>query len=375
MAILYTNYKGKPVTAHSYSAGADFHKCKKYYQLKRIKGWRTKEDKASMRFGTALESAIQYFHSNELRPGATAEEFIRLWTKVREIPNLVYTDKEGSWEAMLQMGTEMAKLYEVKLPNLPIRNPKFQLNYRKPLYPGTYLDGLEVTAYVDMLVPEPALLIDIKTTGASFDTTPGIMALDPQLRMYSWLSGVPNVAFMTFVKVTLSPYKKGDAVTLIHDGGSGDELVVAINDTEKNLVWALTPDNYTEFDAATKGVKGKALDAIKNSVQEKFEAVSLDYSWITKQRLQFLQSTISEEDRRETGEEVGRQVAEIYSHNEKNYWPKQPGVRFPDTKCAMCDMLPICLDNKKQIEETLVQLRPEPDKANEKDWLEELVED
>jgi hypothetical protein len=38
-------------------------------------------------------------------------------------------------------------------------------------------------------------------------------------------------------------------------------------------------------------------------------------------------------------------------------------------------MLPICLDNKKQIEETLVQLRPEPDKANEKDWLEELVED
>jgi ribosomal protein L24 len=289
-----------------------------------------------MRFGTALESAIQFFHENNMRPGATSEEFIRLWTKVKEIPNLVYTDKEGDWDTMLHVGAEMGKLYEVKLPTFPIKAPRFQLCYKKELYPRTYLAGLEVTAYIDMLIQEPSLLIDIKTSGVSFNETPGIVALDSQLRSYAWISGIKDVGFLWFTKTSRN-IKKGDWVTVLDGELAGEEVSVVLAPKDKSgLVVTLNEKEHT-----------------------------IPISTVTKQRLQFFRGTISDEDRQEVGEEIGKQVAEIVDHNSRNFFPKNPGVRFPQNHCTFCEYLPICLGDNKKIEATLVKICPDADK----DWL------
>lgn len=66
----------------------------------------------------------------------------KLWETPKAVPNLVYSAKEGSWDDLLQMGQEMCKLYELKLPRLPIVEPSFQLNYHKEVFPNSPLANL-----------------------------------------------------------------------------------------------------------------------------------------------------------------------------------------------------------------------------------------
>jgi len=102
------------------------------------------------------------------------------------------------------MGQKMMAEYEEKLPSLPINNPKFQLNFKKEVFPGTDLAGIYYTAYIDMLCSN--LLVDIKTGATGLDETPGLLQLDQQLREYAWVTGEPNVSFLWFTKRKSPPY-------------------------------------------------------------------------------------------------------------------------------------------------------------------------
>ena len=150
-AILYINSKGFPITTHSHSGGADFRKCKALYKLGRLDGWKQKDQNASKEFGICIEEAIREYHQQNLRENSGVEEFIRRWNAVRDIKDLVYTDREGTWEDLQVVGAHMMKLYAVKLPFLPIKSPRFQLNFKKEVFPGTHLAGIKFTAYIDML--------------------------------------------------------------------------------------------------------------------------------------------------------------------------------------------------------------------------------
>ena len=118
MAFLYINTQGKPHRKHSYSAGNDWDQCSYKYYLKRVLGWREKDNKARFLFGRALEEAIQWHHDHD---GIGAlEDFKNRWSQHKDRNDLLYTATEKDWETLNLDGQEMIRLYIIRQPELPI---------------------------------------------------------------------------------------------------------------------------------------------------------------------------------------------------------------------------------------------------------------
>lgn len=368
--ILYINRKGYQVTTHSYSGGETFRKCKRAYRLERLDGWRKRANLASKEFGICIENAIQTFHEAGAVPDVIVNSFEQQWEHRKTQTDLQYTDKEGSWEDLLQMGRDLLRLYEIKLPTLPWANDhtiKFQLNYRKEVFPDTYLAGIDFTAFVDMRVHIPdgnPMIVDIKTAASVLDEP--MVALDPQLRAYSWVTGTPDVAFLWFVKARPG-MKRGDTITVLYDyGGSlkAGETAIVLQNAEDG-VYFLLPDHFAEYEKAAKGLRGKAAEALLEKTKVTLASVTPP-NWVTKCRLQFAAAHISAEDMKEAGEAIGSEIAEIHMANEKGWFPKEPSVRFPDQKCKFCQFRGNCLGDKKLRDELVVRM--------DEDWLDQLEE-
>src|SRR5258708_5704570 len=237
MGFLYINSNGDEITRHSYSAGLEFDQSPIKFYLRRILGWRERDSKAALLFGRALESAIQFYHEHDGHGGV--EEFVRLWVVHKANDKLVYTAREGNWESLNRAGMEMMKLYAIRQPSLPIPlNTRFQRDFLKEVFPGhERFGGIDFYGKLDampnaapdhpMLVPIPwkesyglfrPLIVDIKTSGVDLDDTKGIVAHDLQLRTYSWLTGIFDVAFLWFKK-SGHELQKGTSITLLEDAG------------------------------------------------------------------------------------------------------------------------------------------------------------
>ncbi len=359
MGFLYLNSKGEPHSKHSYSAGIDFDASPLKYKLRRIDGWREKDTKASFRFGRALESAIQFDHENGSRGGV--EEFARLWAEAKSDTGLVYTKTEGNWESLNRAGREMMLLYKIRQPLLPVpESAIFQREFEKEVFPEhpemggiTHAGKLDILARVDPnhpLLPKIPwkeeygafrnLIIDIKTSALDFDERQGICAYDSQLRNYSWLTGIRDVAFLWFKKAGHN-LQKGSSVTLLTDSAkfkAGDEAVVAQvvgesayivkNDTEL--------EKMEEAQGRKVGENGKKGDLMtdkaakerkQNWIVENADLVDTDV--LTRQRLQFNAGIVKKEFADDAGYVVGRQITGIVNAWKANRWPMEFGVRFP----------------------------------------------
>jgi hypothetical protein len=104
------------------------------------------------------------------------------------------------------------------------------------------------------------------------------------------------------------------------------------------------------------------------------------YSWITGiaevalvvfvrkhlPEIQYLKTTISEEQRREFGRLVETTAAQI----ESGAFPPHSGIRFPQNGCLSCAHLGLCLNNQQMIATNLIR---NPG-ASSLDWLDELVD-
>jgi hypothetical protein len=365
LAFLYKNLRGQEVTRYSYSSGQDF-ACPRFFYLRRIVGWREKQERAALKFGNAIEAALQLFHNKGL---VMADEFVRIWDKLKDEK---FDYGESSWEEMREQGRQLSLLYPVALPELPIKNPKFQLNYEKELYPGTYLGGINFTAYVDILSEwneTDKLIIDVKTTGGQPPTAP--LRMDPQLRSYAWVTSIPNVAFLYFVRCGLD-MKKGSKVTLLVNappfqaGGLATVFSVSSPENGQKTVSVIDQEHYEKYSAAASGLKGKALDAAKADYAQ--YVVPVPEGAVTKQRMVFIQGTISEQERQETGEAIGKQVAEIVACREQGKYPQRAGIRFPADFCTNCPMLGICAEDEKLREERLKPLDGAEHRAADEEW-------
>ena len=77
--------------------------------------------------------------------------------------------------------------------------------------------GNDFVAYIDAIgrVDRTPCLIEWKTTSARYAEEPeGLLALDPQLVCYSWITGISQVAQVVFVRkrlVDISEYKRRQA--------------------------------------------------------------------------------------------------------------------------------------------------------------------
>jgi hypothetical protein len=104
------------------------------------------------------------------------------------------------------------------------------------------------------------------------------------------------------------------------------------------------------------------------------------YSWMTgisevalvafvrKQQpeIQYLRTSISEEQRAEFDRVVGTTIAQI----ESAQFPFHSGIRFPQNGCMSCAHLGLCLNDQRLIDSSLIRTAG----ANDLAWLDELVD-
>ena len=360
MGFLYISHNGVPWTKHSYSAGQTFDISPLKYKLQKVDGWREKDTKASFKFGRALESAIQFHHENGGAGGL--EEFTRLWAEHTDNKEITYTKTEGDWARLNRAGREMMILYGIRQPSLPLplETSIFQREIEKEVFPGheklggiTHAGKLDVIVKVDPnhpMLPKVKweekygmfrqLIVDIKTSGLDFDDRPGMCAFDSQLRNYSWLTGIRDVAFLWFKK-TGHKLGKGRSVTLLTNSAkfaAGDEAVVcAVVGDQAYIV--RNDDELEKMEMAQgrkPGVDGKkgALMTTKDADARKFEwlqqnADLVDTDVLTRQRLQFNAGIVQKQYAEDAGAVVARQITGIVNCWETKNWPMEFGVRFP----------------------------------------------
>ena len=385
MSFLYVSASGREVSHISYSALSDYNYCRQLFYLSRIAGYKDKDKRAAFEFGKCIEDAIQFFHANGCKPGDTTDEFKRLWLKWESIP-LVFTAQEGCWKDLYKVGSELARLYEVLLPTLPIRNPKFQLNYEKELWPGSDLADLKFTSFVDMLVTAEdggRILVDIKTAKTPLSLTPNLLTMDPQLKDYAWATGVKEVGFLWLVKARPDSFKKGDKVTLLEDLGSwkAGQSVVVVKYIDPSVADPMGGPKALVGTEESVRIMDEQLDAISGKgSSEKKAQVQLDFlsderiafatrDLLTKTQIQFVRASIPEEDLPEVGQDIGDKTLRVKKSYEDKSWPKDGGVRFPNQKCSFCRMRGLCLKQPDLVEQLLVKIGPA---VKEDDWLTEL---
>jgi len=264
----------------SYSQIAHYLRCPRSYRYRYLDGWLEKETRAAMIFGRCFEKALAASFLGQDCGASLFEE----WSAHRDTP-LSFKNGE-SWDRFFHQGMRLLEQFardnRVRVPD-PGHNLQIRMEQSLP-GSNSFLAFIDAIGELDG-VP---CLIDWKTTASRYTETPqGLLALDPQLLCYSWISGISEVAFVVFVR-----------------------------------------KNHPE--------------------------------------IQYLRTTISEEQRKEFGALVRSAIHQIQSA----HFPSHSGIRFPQNGCVSCPNLGLCLGDEKLIEAHLIR-KPG---ANELAWLDELVD-
>jgi PD-(D/E)XK nuclease superfamily protein len=168
-------------------------RCPRSYRYRYLDGWQEKETKASLLFGRCFEKALAAYFCGQ---DSTAALF-REWEVYREAK--VEYSKADSWDHMLRQGIHLLELF-ARDNRVRISEPERNLQAKvSRLLAG----GHEFVGYIDALghLDNRYCLIDWKTTTSRYSEQPvGLLALDPQLICYSWLTQISEVALVVFVR-------------------------------------------------------------------------------------------------------------------------------------------------------------------------------
>jgi len=149
-----------------------------------------------MVFGRCFEKALgSYFD----RADCTAALF-KEWDTFRNFP-FVYRKGE-SWDRLLHQGIHLLEMF-ARDDRIQVQFPPKDLQVK---ITRKLRGDAEFISYVDALAQldgQPCV-IDWKTTSSRYAEEPdGLLALDPQLICYSWITGISDVAFVVFVRKQL----------------------------------------------------------------------------------------------------------------------------------------------------------------------------
>ena len=167
--------------------------CPRKYRYLYLDGWQEKDNRASLLFGRAFETALAALFRRE-DPGAALYD---AWAIHREAA-LSYAPREN-WGKLLEQGIRLLHRF-VQDGRITVRNPATDLQLRVSRDLGR---GHEFIAYLDAIaeLDGNTVVLDWKTTKTRYPEAPsGVLALDPQLRCYSWLTGIEKVAIVAFVR-------------------------------------------------------------------------------------------------------------------------------------------------------------------------------
>ncbi|MFZ0419950.1 MAG: PD-(D/E)XK nuclease family protein [Candidatus Sulfotelmatobacter sp.] len=262
---------------YSYTQISQYLTCPRRYRHRYLDGWKEKDTRAAMLFGRAFELALgAYFRRED--PG---DLFFREWSACKD-QNLQFSHHD-TWDRMLEQGimllTRFCQDDRIRVPT-PRRN--LQIKFIRQVASNDFV------AYIDGIgnLDGKRCLLEWKTSSSRYPEEPeGLLALDPQLVCYSWMTGISEVAQVVFVR--------------------------------KRLV-----------------------------------------------EVQYLRTTITEEQRQEFGRLVENAIRRIES---AEFLPHS-GIRFPQNPCSTCPYVGLCLGQQKIVDVSLVR-RPG---AEDFGWLDEL---
>jgi hypothetical protein len=178
---------------YSYTQVSQYLRCPRSYRYRYLDGWREKETRAAMAFGRCFETALAaYFRNQDCEPALYEE-----WGAYRDV---AFAYKKGdTWDRLLHQGVHLLQKF-VQDNRVRVQDPTKNLQSKMVRsLPG----GAEFVGYLDAIgeIDGTHCLIDWKTTSSRYPEGPdGLLALDPQLICYSWISGISEVALVAFVR-------------------------------------------------------------------------------------------------------------------------------------------------------------------------------
>src|SRR5216684_1504580 len=184
---------GQIPMVYSYTQISQYLRCPRSYRYRYLDGWREKETRAAMAFGRCFENALGAYFREEDCGAALFKE----WEAYREAP---FEFKKGeTWDRLVHQGIHLLQRF-AQDNRVRILNPSkdLQIKFLQKLARGS-----EFVAYLDAIgeIDGVRCLIDWKTTTCRYPDGPeGLLSLDPQLICYSWISGIPEVALVVFVR-------------------------------------------------------------------------------------------------------------------------------------------------------------------------------
>jgi len=180
---------------YSYTQISHYLACPRRYRHRYLDGWKEKDTRAAMLFGRAFELALGAIFRRE-DPGAV---LFREWSACKN-QDLHFSNRD-TWDRMLEQGimllTRFCQDARVRVPR-PSRN--LQIKFMRPVGRN------EFVAYIDAIgtLDGKRCLLEWKTSSARYSEEPaGVLALDPQLVCYSWITGISEVAQVVFVRKRL----------------------------------------------------------------------------------------------------------------------------------------------------------------------------
>jgi 5-methylcytosine-specific restriction endonuclease McrA len=181
------------VSTYSYTQLSQYLSCPRRYRYRYIDGWQEKETRAGMLFGRTFETAIGALFRRE----DCGQVLFDNWSGYRNVC-LDYS-RGDTWDSMLHQGIHLLERF-AQDDRVRIRNPRSNLQVKSTRSVST---GNDFVAYIDAIgeLDHKYSIIDWKTSSARYPDQPaGLLALDPQLVCYSWVTGEPEVAFVVFVR-------------------------------------------------------------------------------------------------------------------------------------------------------------------------------
>lgn len=181
----------------SYTQIAQYLRCPRSYRYRYLDGWKEKDSRANLLFGCCFEQSL----AAHFRREDSAAVLFTEWAKHRE-GNIEYSHRD-TWERMFRQGVQLLERLAQE-DRIHVGRPKrdMQIKFMRQLPAGN-----DFVAYIDALgtLDGSGCLLEWKTTTSRYPEEPnGLLALDPQLICYSWITGIAEVSLIAFVRKRFS---------------------------------------------------------------------------------------------------------------------------------------------------------------------------
>jgi hypothetical protein len=178
---------------YSYTQLSQYLICPRRYRYRYVDGWHERDVRSTMLFGRAFENALAAYFRRE----DSAAVLFREWSAYRD--QAMQYSRGDTWDRMLQQGVQLLDRFSqdgrVRVGQ-PERN--LQTKFTRPISKND-----EFVAYIDAIgqLDGARCLLEWKTSSRRYSEEPnGLLALDPQLLCYSWITGIEEVAEIIFVR-------------------------------------------------------------------------------------------------------------------------------------------------------------------------------